>query len=43
MKRRVRAPAASASPPSGSQPRATSLARTPNGNHKAKPKPVSKP
>jgi two-component system NtrC family sensor kinase len=43
MKRRVRAPAASSSPPSGAQPRATALARALNGNHKAKSKPVSKP
>jgi len=41
MKRRVRAQ--SSGPPSGAQPRATALARSLNGDHKAKSKPVSKP
>jgi signal transduction histidine kinase len=41
MKRRLRA--SSSGPPSGAQPRATSLARSLNGNHKAKSKPLSKP
>ena len=43
MKRRVRAPATSSSPPSGAQPRASALARTLNGHHKSKSKLVSKP
>jgi signal transduction histidine kinase len=41
MKRRIRA--ASSGPPSGAQPRVSSLARNLNGNHKAKSKPVGKP
>ena len=41
MKRRGRA--ASSSPPSGAQPRASVLARSLNGDHKTKSKPVSKP
>jgi signal transduction histidine kinase len=41
MKRRVRPH--SSGPPSGAQPRATSLARALNGSHKAKTKPLSKP
>jgi signal transduction histidine kinase len=43
MKRRARAPATSGGPPSGAQPRASALARTLNGDHKTKSKPVSKP